>query len=255
MTKESTESSQDRDKNHWIKSAAERKERYEEARQMLLRHAADRGGRADLMPVLTQQTVKRIIDGDNVGPTNQERLIYMMGLGPSTSIYRGTAALINQKPEEKRPLAALNGKYRYYRYDTPTSYSQIALRPGSFEIFTEKSSRDPTFHHRSHNWHEEHPEHSGFVFQTGGRIFLLGRGRSMLRLAICRERPDMDGVVLDGLILSLRSSDRIAFAARFIMLREEAANSKLLAALDNEKTRVTTFERLTDGHKVWFIHA
>lgn len=242
------------EKGHWIKDPRERERRYQEARQMLCLHYQARGRRTALLPVLTPPTISRMIADKKVGEANQERLIYLMGVGVSSSIYRGTASLIGQTAGERKDIGDLVGNYTYFRYHSPTSYEKMKLVDGEIEIFIDPKSKDPTFRHRSHNWTQKEWEHTGYVFQTSNRIFMLGRGKALIRLGLGSRMLDYPGVVIDGLVLSLRTASRSPYAARFILVREQPENADLLAELRGEG-RKAAFERLTDGHKVWYLHA
>ena len=206
-------------------------------------------------PIMSASTIRLCYSDDeaiSVKPQSMRRLIWLFSDAGNAFIYDRLAQFIGQSRAASADhilsdlLAevegAPSGKYVYFRYyaDSDGMKTKLKLVQGHLHFF--ESGGLPVFHHRSHNYTGEGPEHSGFVFLSGGKLFLFAHRLGTLRLGITKPISDKAGGVMHGLVLSgSQDNQKTSFAARFVMVHEvnrrkitELADESPLSAQERE---------------------
>jgi hypothetical protein len=202
-----------------------RDEKFERARVELKKEYKDKTAAAKAMyPFFSPSTVGRLWDDKykkKIDDITKDRLIKYSLLGTFTNVHGAISNLIEQRDEDEDWVKSnALGKYSYFRYFAPTGNpAELLYVRGSIEIKLHES-QVPVFEHRSHNHTESAAEHIGFVFLCSGHLYLLGKRKNVIRLAIAKmfEEPSQP---MTGLVLSMRRKQRDPFSARFVMVRDE----------------------------------
>lgn len=216
--------------NSWnTASPAERDAAYEEARGVLQVRCKTPAKRAALFPVLTNDVIEAVLGGDPVTKTTKDRVIWAMNAGVSDRVYQGMATYIQQASDVRETITAdYEGQYSYFRYHGPNA---TKFGEGFVQIYRDRNG-DPSFNHWSANYPryetppdgscgaQRRPEHRGYVFIGGNRLYLLGRRRLVIRLATLVIPEDRATEPYVGMLLSVRDegSVRMPFAARTILV-------------------------------------
>ena len=193
---------------------------------------------------------------DRFQPSSKKRLNYLYGAHSDTRIYDGLSSKISQNPEDAVSLLkTVRGEYVYYRHfsantDPKKQVDDAEIQKGRIEIFGEDGR--PKLHHWSHNWDSVEPEHTGYVFQSGTNMFMLGMSAGVMRLAISNI-PRKPNDLIVGIIASVRSAfPHNPFGARFVMVRKE--NEAIQSLLDESNPgRRAEFHRITKGEYSWLM--
>lgn len=139
------------------------------------------------------------------------------------SPYEEISVYLGQTVSAEDVLKQYRGNYRYYRITAPKGDDTV-YASGSIRIYADPDGK-PSFAHRSSSHLKNSatdPQHMGYVFVHGERLFLAGAGDGTLTMWICetfRSSPETD--VLHGVSVSSRSIPRDPFAARFILVHNK----------------------------------
>lgn len=181
-------------------------------------------------------------------PIHQDRLIWFYKNQNRLSLYDQLAKLIDHDPtDQDYILRRYLGDYCYFRY-AAVGRDRAEYVKGTMRI--EDRNGRPEFSHWSHDLDPDvdQPAHRGYVYRIDSNLFFAGRAHGVMRLSIARTmRGTPAGDYMPGLVLSMRSSTRDPFAARFIMVSEK--NKDLLAKLDPDLGGHAKFEELAKANE------
>jgi hypothetical protein len=163
---------------------------------------------------------------------------------PADRVYRILSELMGQDSEAIQKLKdEFLGGYEYFRYHAPSSGDPRDLVKGFLRL-DESASGTITFEHRSHDWADEGPEHTGWVFLSRGKIFMLATRPGVLRLAIADAPPgyDPNELGMKALVLSVRTGSKAdwkdPFAAKALVFKsncKELAEFNQIPEIDQSK--------------------
>lgn len=221
-----------------------------------------------LVPTFSRTSVWRLlrpeVDGYTFGATTKERLIAYYEQSHEC-LYDQVARLIEQpKTEKAGVLDEYKGEYRYFRFAAVRGPASVREYVMGRIVVQDDGTGNPKFGHWSHDydWSSPTPEHEGFLFRFGERLFFWGWRRGVLRLAITPTMDKKSTGEMHGLLVSVRNEHRDPFAARFILVPVE--NEKLIERLSNKapvpaneegaKTEgESSFHRLSKGDNAYYM--
>lgn len=220
-------------------AAPERDSEFAEARNRLRRDYDVESAYAEFVPTFSKTSVWRLLRPDSEAftfkATTKDRLIQYFKENHEC-LYDQVARLIEQpKTEKAGVLDEYRGEYRYFRF--------AAIKGPAFDreyvmgriVVDDDGTGNPKFGHWSHDydWDNPIPEHSGYLFRFGERLFFWGWRKGVLRLAIALTMDKKSTGEMHGLLVSVRNEHRDPFAARFILVPVE--NETLIKRLSSKK--------------------
>lgn len=173
----------------------------------------------------SEATISRFRDPskDNFRSSLQERLVRFMSPA-NGQLYFQLAEIIGQTEAEKDViLKEYVGRYRYFRYFEEGSGHKWKYTSGNVSIFNILGV--PTFKHRSGDAPADRGfEHRGFVFLSGGVLFMLGYRKGVIRLASASPAHHQPAPHMWGVVNSVRMTLPYPFGSKFILVNENQKN-------------------------------
>lgn len=154
----------------------------------------------------------------------------------ATEPYVVIANSLGQEFDYDTIIERVGGSHFCYQYVNPTQDGNPVYSAGKVAILISEEGF-PSFKHWSGTYLKRHgndvykfdetaiqPQHTGYVFCQGTRMFLWGWGEQTLRLAIMQFPTKFrrrDVYELHGIVVSTRSDPQSPFASRFVMVHDE----------------------------------
>jgi hypothetical protein len=180
---------------------------------------------------LADVTIKNLLSKDadkkNIQHRTQKVIVSFIDPSLDATLYSLISGKILQNDADRMRFKELYGKYRYWRSfaEDPNRESFKVVR-GDIEIF--ESNGSPSFIHTSHNYKKKNPEdkeyeHEGNIYIRHNNMFMLGFGKSVIRLAIISLQNEMHNEFMHGTVLSIRQTTNppSPFAAAAIVVSEK----------------------------------
>lgn len=213
-------------------------------------------------PLFSSATITRLRKSDteyassNFSKTIQERLIWFFDQPRYRSLYW---LLADQIGQDENDLAHLlknyRGEYRYFRFASLSGDEKNLTYVSGRIVIERDADGDPSFRHWSEDYGVTKPvaEHIGYVFKQEQRLFFAGRKVGVMRLGIARTfDSDKAKDALHGIVVSVRTSQRDPYGARFIMVHVD--NEQLIETLDPKSPgSKQAFFNLSKGRYAYYM--